>query len=663
MHRPFTKSANRIARRWNHLALGLAGLTLIGASLGAGVGPAPTPAKKALPVKPTQPGAAPAASPPVVPASAPPGKSRPIDPAPGDDVPQFLGGLNAQGYFSLKDRTTNREIFANPILPVFYDTNLQPTITQSIKPNGIDLTLTYRNTTNQPQRLGTIGFTGARFPARMDYYRFGQDTTVLQTSDYKTIARDVYPNGTYSPVLVFGDPYFTVGVSLCYPAIVYNHPVNKFIVPTERQNDDGGPSWAVGFQLSDSLQPGQTRAYIVTVRVASSARKESWLSTVAPYRDYFQSFYGPVRYKRATDQVRGDIISFADLCGPGNPRGFSNPSLRPDTLGWQPWVDKVLADAARYGEQRVMLWNPSGCFQYSNLNFPFQFMTGILDLPQAASTLPEFWRAEAGGLEVGFWWGHSVFVMDSWNATTGHPLNPLDPHDVQLAFNELDTATIAGATIIGLDGFVLERPGDSYYWLLTMQARAPRVKFVTENAASDLIHNLAPTFHEASSIKNPHLLADFINPGHETWAAITSWPSSGKGRKITPVEQNAEIERLATYGFVPLIYGNRPASFKAASASESWKTTIPLNLQATDIRSRLAVKDWAAAKPKLPEKYQAMANLPMGAAAQKLAAARQAAGSPVGAPARVPSPGPNAALGDQAAKAAIRAITVVPSQP
>ncbi len=499
----------------------------------------------------------------------------------------YAAGLDKRGSLTLRETVSKRDLVAGGNQPVAYGGQIKPTIAMKLAAGGADFTVRYTNTTTAPAKLGTIGLTGVRFAAPLRYWQFGQDTKTIDLKSFDAAALTSYPGGTYSPVQVISDGVHTLGVSLLYPAAEYDHTVQRFTVGSERvKGNPGAPrTWAVGYRLDGELPPGATRTYTLAVRAVPASA--SWLETVVPYRDYFQATYGPVKYQRDDRPVLGLAAAFVQNASPSNPRGWAEPTLRPDQHGWGKWAAKIRADAKRGSYDRVMLWTPSGVFDKGPANFPFQFMSTVAGVPKAAESVHELAALSAhggghaaGALELGFWWGHSANVMTTWNPTSSHALRPSNADDAKRGFAELDSAVAAGATMIGLDAFQMSRPADLYHWLKMMQARHPHVRFVSENAASDLIHNLAPTFHEASVIVNPHVMGDFLNPGHETWAAVTTWGLNvPRNRAPTPAERDAEINRLRGLGFVPLTYGVVPQP-KSPVDTRSWLRSVPVALRA-----------------------------------------------------------------------------------
>jgi hypothetical protein len=484
------------------------------------------------------------------------------------------------GRFHLTDTITHRPLIQTPSTQLWRAGDIVPDIQVLPKPGGADIVYTFRNTTQVPKRLGVLCLPGIRFPGTVEHYRFRQDTYTDTLSNF-ALAEAIYPNGTYSPIVSIQDDRHVLTASLLYPAVDYDHQVQYTLSGLARFPGDGGQHWGVEFNFQHTrfnvmLPPATTRTYTVAVRAVP--RDQNWLKTVVPYRDYFRSLYGPVDYVRDSRPVVGEAVSAAGVSTDQNPRGFLQGSrMRPDLNGWGPWANK-LRTYPNFGYNRVMVWAPSGCFRYSQLNFPYQFMTGMNSIPLMRSTLPELASVAGPNMALGFWWGRCLHPMRGWDVgMEDWNLDVNNPQHIAMAFAEVDMAVAAGATMIGLDAFSPGTPGVGYNYLKRLKQRAPNVKFISENAASDLYHNLAPTFHEAHGCLRPHVLADFLNPGHEIWASITRMlrPTTGTP---TVAERQAEMRRVAELGFVPLIYGPTPVP-SGLLAVESWRTTIPPELR------------------------------------------------------------------------------------
>ncbi|MGD9689866.1 MAG: hypothetical protein AB7K52_09465 [Phycisphaerales bacterium] len=479
----------------------------------------------------------------------------------GSDGPPFSCSFNGQ-QIELRDEHAPRPrvLMGGSTHRLLYNTGLQPQVRFEPAERGGNLVFTYINTGDQPAGMTRVVLDGIRFGPHDDSYFFLDDSSTRPLPGYdapRSIAR--YPNDLYSPVVVLADRTHTLGISVLYPVLEYAHAVEFILtgVP-EASADRGGPHWSLEISFGE-IPAHSTRVYTVACRGA--VHDESFLTTLDTYRAYFHERYGEVTYVRDGRRVAGEGLAQVSDLGPLNPRGYKIPELRPDLWGWGPWTNALLNSPSR-GYERLMLWAPSGVMPaHTGLNFPFRFMSPIRDLPVAWDTFGELTRLGAAGIDLGFWWGNSITITRGWEQPTIEGLNPENPEHRTLAFDELDQAVAAGARLIGLDAFRLSNPSRLYQWMLQMRARAPHVKFVTEHALPDFMHTLAPTFHEAIRIRTPHLLADFLNPGHETWAAISTTPEAeAEGREATLAEIRAEVERVESLGYVALVYGRPPMS-------------------------------------------------------------------------------------------------------
>jgi len=512
--------------------------------------------------------------------------ARPAAAQPTPTVPtpdgRYRVGFNGQ-QLTLIDNALFRTLLGDSTLNLFSDTTLTTSVQMLPQRFGADLVITYTNAADSAQPLGRINIDGIRLPGSCRQWTFYQDATTRLLSGYTWRNHNLYPGDWYAPVMVAGDERHTLGFQILYPVVDYDHDVTLWWIGVPDTTTRGGPPhWTAQFILGGTLPPGQSRSYTIAIRATTADR--SFLYTLTPYRDFFRARYGPVHYLRDARPVMGDAAATTTDISNANPQGWTNGNLRPDVHGWSRWVD-LLLNRRSLGYQRFMLWVPSGVFPAGHpLNFPFRFMTPINDFPVARDSMSQFQRFRQQNAEIGFWWGNSATLMHGWSNPTAERFNPNDPEHVRLANLELDMAVRAGATMIGLDAHYQRSPANMVRWITAMKQRAPGIKFITEAASCDILHNLTPTFHESGAIRTPHILADFLNPGHETWAALSAPVEAVReNRNPTHAEMAREGQRVAALGFVPLMYGPRalPSTLRAA---ESWRTTVPRDLQLPDPR-------------------------------------------------------------------------------
>ncbi len=516
-------------------------------------------------------------------------------------------------HITMRDALTGDPIMVPRIMPLHGGREgfaLSPTFEFTAHPEGFDLVASYHNDTPNPAHLGDIVLHTFTLGSRITIpdFRTTGEPVRANFANPPAWARN-YPGDLYSPVSVIANEDYAIGVSLMYPVMEYRHDV--IIAPRTRAGraaeGEGGQGWQIRFSFSDPrdnlrtlhvpelIEPGKTQSYSFAVRVTRNP--SDWIRTLQPYHDYFRSTYGEVKYERRTEPVRGATVAIGIRQTRSNPKGWSRPrDRRPDQFGWGPWADAIVGDR---DFDRTMLWAPSGLYDEEH-NYPLQFVSPLLDDPMLASAfdprigLP---RVKAAGKELGLWWGHSARFAREWNPRELGVLDTSDPEHLEYVYRELDAARRAGATMIGLDEFTHRyiNAWDAVEWLQTLQQRYPEFTFIVEPKATDIVHNVSPTYYrgfvwpqEASSyddltmIHTPHYLADLVNPGHETWAALR-WDRFEHyfGHVASHERILSDVNKAARLGFVPLVHAD-VRSARLPHAAESWRWSIPSDMRDGD---------------------------------------------------------------------------------
>jgi hypothetical protein len=488
---------------------------------------------------------------------------------------------------TMRDVQANRLLISPNNQTVVNGTTLTPVVQFVPTPDGFDLTIIYNNTTATDAPLGNITVPGIRFGSVIRYGDFRSDASFATANNQ---GREFfgfgynYPSLIYSPVFVLGDDSVTIGLSLKYPVLEYNHEVQIQLISPGGMYSSNGRNWEVWFRLQGSLPPGETRTYSLSARVAPASSE--WVRTLVPYRDYFRSLYGNVRYTRNPHPVSGLVMNDPGCQSDQNPLGFcSTAQQRPDIAGWGPYA-QFFRGRSLSGYSRMMLWRPTGLFRlHEDLNFPFQFMTHMNEVPAMHASLAALRAVPSASLEMGYWWGHSALYMDGWDTGHSEQFNPNNPVHRGAALAEFDMAVGLGAGTIGMDAFVGLSPRDGFDWLQTLLQRAPGIKLITERewGAPDIYHLLAPTTVVSVDVTTPKVLADLLLPGHETWCGVmANVLAQRRGHTISSSERLAEISRVAQLGYVPVVFDDFRITGGNYNASESWLTSIPADVRDSD---------------------------------------------------------------------------------
>ncbi|MBC7834207.1 MAG: hypothetical protein H7Y88_03790 [Phycisphaerales bacterium] len=477
---------------------------------------------------------------------------------------------------AMTDTVTGRAVLTPNLSGVLADCAANTTFQVTQQPGGFDLAVTYTNNTSQQQELGRIIVGGWRFPQQLNVWDLRHDSKVFVDDhgghDYTSV-NFTYPMDLYSPVLVCGDAEHTVGVSLLYPVMEWDHTIKLTLRSPYRRPGDQGRNWEIEARLLGQIPAGETRTYTLTFRMARTG--EHWLRTLVTYQSFFQNLYGGVQYERDPRPVQAMFIAEIGNLSPTNPRGFCQPTRRPDIHGWAPWAAHISTLPAS-GYNRVMLWAPSGLYRNNqNMNYPFNFLTPLNAFPAAANSWDELAAQSRPDLELGLYWGYPQRIMRTWDTSTSEVLDPDNSEHVALAFAELDQAVAAGAQMIGLDAYTAMGPADAWRWLNIMREHAPDTRFMLEVSPCDIFHNVAASWVFANELQTAHVLADFLHPGHETWAAIMFNVLANRlGHRPSPAEKAAEVRRVAALGYTPLIFDSIPLT-SDMSAAEHWTLSVP----------------------------------------------------------------------------------------
>lgn len=521
---------------------------------------------------------------------------------------------------------------------------LSPTLSVVAYRDGYDLIAKYENSTGAARSLGVLNVPGIRFgeDVLLRDFRFGGKAVpehvnfspppgrppgcYVDGDQTHTCCGYEWPGDYYSPVLVIENGQYTVAASIQYPLLNYKHAVRAKYESFCWQHLQGGQNWRLNFQLNNRLnptyglynpeaniQPGEKRTYVVSVRIArnellADAGGGGWLRLLQTYRRYFRCLYGPVCYERDPRPVAGVQLAMTVALN-GNPGpnglpinqfGYIYESRRPDLHGWGPWVAEFNGIYGR-GWNRIMMWCLSGLYFNSALNFPFQFYTGLNEVPLVYPTTPILSElgmvasvSQPGVREYGLWWGHAADFATVWNPPALIPVDPDNPAHMAEVYQELQGAIDLNATMVGLDALGSMWQWQTYWYLQDLQTFAPGKRMIEESRHSDFMHTLAPMYDVALDpvvgdylkFDGAHYMADFLNPGHEFWGQCDqSRIQVGLGlagmRQPTIAEIQGVLSQVAAQGFIVLNFTEAQdhPPVPGMTAAESWRTSVPAELR------------------------------------------------------------------------------------
>lgn len=522
--------------------------------------------------------------------------------------------LSLRGENILEPRTialTDNQHHPSAILPVV--------ATTPVEPLGFDLLLTYTNTTDAPKPLARITIGAMALGPEVSYLSVHRGSTLVHAEHDTYITQAWrYPSEAYSPASVVMNDQVAIGASLLYPILEYKHDALVTVAKAGGafKGPPGREAWCITFDLSEPpypnqytalahparLAPGETRTYTVAVRAiertklpSSPTDAQDWLETLLPYRDYFQRTYGQAAYTRNPRPVLAREVSNGSAITQSNPRGFlGDNATRPDLVGWSPFVQLIRRQT---GFSRVMLWAPSGLYNtFREHNYPPHFTLGWKDIPLLRTGTSRLRELPRSGTQLGLWWGRSTQHAESWNPRSLEPLDLTNPEHVRVVHEQLELARAAGCTLIGLDHLThwVMPAWDQRRFVQALRRVYPEITFVGEPISADFIHALGPAFVSASQaprqatsdldfhiVKTPHYLADFLLPGHETWAYFRySEIAQVRPGHASTAQTQADAAYLARMGFVPVMVTDGPLTDpEAATARPTWETTVPAPLR------------------------------------------------------------------------------------
>jgi len=349
----------------------------------------------------------------------------------------------------------------------------------------------------------------------------------------------------------------------------------------------GGSSWY-------SLREGDSVTVTFSVRVKRSPRHEDWVTIAEPYKDYFWNKYGSyAEYCKDPRPISQELIATPEnvtstnTFGYSGGRGYGGPSKN----GWRAFIGHA-TDLNNANIQRFMMWTPSGIINYNpTYNFPFimwsRFYDGNRTIVDGIYTgdrdyvvgevtdlgfvneIPLMEDLAFNFPKVGYYWGRTTEPMaGDWDTLSKENMDFNNSTHLGLYNLELDyMANEMRCGAVGLDAYAFRNSSDNDNWVTEEIAlldhtkeRWPHVNLLVEKTLPDFLHIKAGNFYLMRDldghVNGYHNLADYIIPGHESWAQYQVVPYRNVLDSFTFQTEDGQLLKtlrdVASYGFVPL---------------------------------------------------------------------------------------------------------------
>jgi len=210
------------------------------------------------------------------------------------------------------------------------------------------------------------------------------------------------------------------------------------------------PSRRLLYFVADPIPPRGAKTFDMRLRVSPNV---DWRHLLAPYREHFQSTFGPVRYKADHRWIATDYLNHSQAAiSPENPYGFHGGHRRIDTAeGAAKFCDTIIP-ALRDGQgQGVIVWGQGGDDPRGGMYRPdFDILP-----PEVEANWPTLARRfQAAGLKLGVCTRpRHMAVRRDWNQDQIIDINPDDPGHREMLGRRFTNMTDRGVTLFYLDSF------------------------------------------------------------------------------------------------------------------------------------------------------------------------------------------------------------------
>lgn len=497
------------------------------------------------------------------------------------NISLFMKGTSPSfSAFHIDSQTVLRANFSNENFFVdnsggFLDINY--TITKVC--GGIDIEYVVANPTLSAQILPTLRIDGLKIDESVPaYYLNTKDSGTLELLDpSEPRPLDSFYPDLYSPVIVMQDQRVSSGSSLLYDYLDLKHTTDVTLVrvTTGLQAGTWRQMYPLASDTANRIPPGATHDYRVSLRFSEP---RYYMTTLKPYKDFFQSTYGSYSDSRHADLrpiFRVNLANRGDAFTSENPRGYNTNNGIHDQ-GWSPFVDSTLSSMLSTDMQRVNIWLPSGRYNSTSCcNFPPQFMDWLPHLEDSASELERFAH---NGISLGYWWGRSSEVpLDGsgnvlgpgvWGPRNLMATNFSNQTHRDFMIRQLDLSLERGAHTVGLDHFIDSPAWQRYQWAQDMKNYARvnfdrEVLYIHEGSGPDFMHSVIGNWYfpcrwDKMYPVGPDELAAYLgNRESEVWLSLRANPDVSPSSLCHPdnfIEPTpAQLQAVIDWGYTPII--------------------------------------------------------------------------------------------------------------
>lgn len=435
------------------------------------------------------------------------------------------------------------------------------------------------------QRIGILRVDGVLSGLKGKFLRCTDSSNLM---DYDTSFKNHfgeglnYPFDRFAPVVVVIGETYAIGVSLLYNFATSDLISQEFIGQYGVGSIGGiGAScisnrlaWLTDIQgdsataNADCLARGQSMQVTLSVRVTRNVR--DWVKTLAPYKSYFAATHGSVSYMKDPRPVRPLIPAITSNTQPLYYHGYEDVNNQnPATWGWAWWSNKVKYLYNSLGYERFFMWSPAGLYYNENpYNYPSIMLTPFFDtngtfphssiatvsdtcytrlgngtcVPGTFAVNPNLLKGTIYMLRdaiqevpvFGFYQGYGTTVHKKWNPETKDFVgfeNMDSAYIMNKANNELHLmANYAKTNMLGLDAYSAGTKGalrQNKRAIDYIGYRYDGLKLLAEKSPEDITSINCMSFLFSFDLQSgPHVLADYILPGHESLVMVyfnTHW--------------------------------------------------------------------------------------------------------------------------------------------